>query len=295
MKNKKDLTDRKQLITFFKKGSLPNETHFEKLIHSTFNKADDKLDIDDEDGLLIYPAEKHELRNLISFFEDKDDQFPVWVMRISKGDSGGISINNVHRDDNESKSKIPDLFIEKGRGNIGVGTNSPTQKLDVNGIIASKGRAGNYCEGELDADGKWHNVFEGEGIKGSGSNAFEVMAYAQGKKEQGRYALMHAIAISTYGNSKCKISKTRAHFGKSWNKIDIRWESRPIRLQEGAKDFDEADAKKGWWNRIVRFFEQKETFIYNLQLRTRSNYGKGKKIQYKVSVLWDDNFRTSTK
>ena len=44
MKNQENITDRKELKTFFKKGNLPDENAFRKLIDSTFNKADDRLD-----------------------------------------------------------------------------------------------------------------------------------------------------------------------------------------------------------------------------------------------------------
>jgi len=104
--------------------------------------------------------------------------------------------------------------------------------------------------------------------------------------------LMHAIAISTFGNSRPKISKTSAYHGKRWNKIAIRWESRPSLT---AKESDEEKKKlidmSKLWKRIKSLWESKDTFKYNLQLKTKSNYGDGKKIHYKVSVLWDAGFK----
>ena len=138
MKNQRNITDRKQLKTFFKKGSLPDESAFEKLIDSTFNKADDKLDIN-EDGLMIYPSDDEE--RLLSFFEDKDDSSAKWVMYISKKTDGGIYFSQLSasdQNDNKAKNSAPQsaLFLRKD-GTVGIGTNNPTQKLDVKGIIKS--------------------------------------------------------------------------------------------------------------------------------------------------------------
>ncbi len=287
MKNQKNITDRKQLKSFFSKGSLPNASAFEKLIDSTFNKADDKLDIN-EDGLMIYPSDNGK-EKLFSFFEDKDDAEAKWAMFISKKDDGGIYIRKIRESDfdiatDEENEPSPAFFIQKDTENVGFGTNQPNAKLDVKGVIASKGRSGNFREGELAADGEWHNVFSTEGL--NGCNAFEIMAYAEGDPGDGKYSLMHAIAISTFGNSKPKISRTTAHHGKWWNKIAIRWESKPSRIAEN-------DEKKSMLAKllgnITSRWEAKDTFRYNLQLKTKSNYGKKRKIVYKVSVLWNPN------
>jgi len=290
MKNQRNITDRKQLKTFFKKGSLPDESAFEKLIDSTFNKADDKLDIN-EDGLMIYPSDDEE--RLLSFFEDKDESAAKWVMYISKKKDGGIyfsQLSDSEQIDNKTKNSAnpPTLFLRKD-GNIGIGTKEPKQKLDVKGLIKSGGRVGNYLEGELPADGEWHNVFGPEAL--SGCNAYEIMAYAEGIKGDGKYSLMHAIAVSTFGNSKPKITKTCAHHGVWWNKIDIRWESKPSRIApptkvEKRKIFDIAK----WWKQFKSIWEPKATLLYNLQLKTKSDYGKKQMINYKVSVLWDKSF-----
>ncbi|HKJ40507.1 MAG TPA: hypothetical protein VKA27_00385 [Sunxiuqinia sp.] len=292
MKNQKNITDRKQLKAFFKKGSLPEESAFEKLIDSTFNKADDRLDINEE-GLMIYPSDNGK-EKLLSFFEDKDDAEAMWAMFISKKENGGIYFSKIGQSDFDNyepkdEDQAPVLFLQKSGGRIGVGTDSPNNKLDVRGIVASEGRAGNYAEGVLDADGEWHNVFQSENLYGC--NAYEIMAYVEGDKGEGRYALMHAIAISTFGNSKPKITKTIAYHGKWWNKISIRWESRPSRIKEkpAGKKKKMIDLVK-LWKSISGLWESKDPFNYNLQLKTKSNYGEGKKIYFKVSLLWDSSF-----
>ena len=287
MKNQKNITDRKQLKTLFKKGSLPDESAFEKLIDSTFNKADDKLDIN-EDGLMIYPSDNGK-EKLLSFFEDKDDPEAQWAMFISKKEDGGLYIRRIKESgfgnvlEQDNKTPPPAFFIQKETENIGIGTNTPAEKLDVKGLIASEGRMGSYLEGELAADGKWHNVFDVKGL--SECNAFEITAFVQGDPGEAKYALMHAIAVSTYGNSKPKISKTIAHYGKWWNKIAIQWESRPSKIEESG------DKKKlPWWKKTAQIWEPKDPLKYNLQLKTKSNYGGDKKIYFKVSVLWNSGF-----
>lgn len=288
MKNQKNITDRKQLKSFFKKGSLPDESAFEKLIDSTFNKADDKLDIN-EDGLMIYPSDNGK-EKLFSFFEDKDDTEAQWAMFISKKENGGLYIQKIDESDfndllqKDDKTPPPAFYIQKGTENIGLGTHSPLQKLDVKGLVSTEGRMGNFHEGELAADGNWHNVFDAKGL--NGCFALEITAFAQGNQGDGKYALMHAIAVSTYGNSKPRISKTAAHYGKWWNKIAIRWESRPSKIEEESGD----KKKLPVWKKLARIWEPKDPAKYNLQLKTKSNYGEDKKISFKVSVLWDTRF-----
>ncbi len=281
MRNQKNITDRKQLKSFFKKGNLPSESAFEKLIDSTFNIAEDKLDIN-EDGIMIYPSDNGK-EKLLSFFEDKDDSEATWTLFVSKKKDGGIYIQKT---DKHEDTEEPAVFIQKNEGNVGLGTSLPGQKLDVKGFVASEGRVGNYRQGELDADGTWQNVFTDKPL--TGSNAFEIMAYAEGEQGDGKYALMHATAISTYGNSKPKITKTSACYGKKWNKIDIRWVSKPSQITEQPEEDEKKffDLAK-WWK---TFREPKDPFKYNLQLKTKSNYGDGKKIRYKVTVLWNDSF-----
>ena len=68
-----------------------------------------------------------------------------------------------------------------------------------------KGKDKVIIKGTIPADGIWHNVFENAL---SGIHAYEIIALAKGKPKEGRYCLLHAIAISTFGKSNPKISKT---------------------------------------------------------------------------------------
>jgi len=303
MRNSKNITDRKKLKEFFRKGNLPRESDFEKLIDSTFNIADDKLDIN-EDGLMIYPSENGK-QKLLSFFDDRKKDDPQWIMLISKkdddtdDDSGGISFNQIiqsRKSDSTSEEIIKPaaLFIQNGEGKIGIGTGEPKQQLEVIGTIASKGRMGIFHEGTVDTDGDWHNIFDSkEGLEGS--HAYEIMAYTIGKNGD-KSSLMHAVAVSSQGNSRSKITKTSAYSGKWWNKIDIRWESRLSRIEEESAD----DKKTGFsFSKLMKSLfgwqEKKDKKKYNLQLRTKSNYRNGEKLYFRVTELWNSDFIPTNK
>lgn len=284
-KDHRKIASRKDLIKLFEKGSLPTAEHFENLIYSNFNKADDNLDISEEHGLMLYPAKEGKLLN---FFEDSDDEKSKYLLSISHE---GIFFQEVDTGDEKEEVK-PEFFIQGGTGNIGMGDNNPKQKLDVNGLVASQGRMGNYIEGELKADGLWYNVFEKDK---AGVYAFEVMAYARGIIHKGRYSLLHAIAACTHG--KYKISKTCSYYGARYNRIAIRWVSKPSKIAQGIHD-DTDEPKKSLPLRVYEWFRilltEKEGLTYNLQLRTMSNYGdevnNDISLFYKLSVLWKPDF-----
>jgi len=277
---------RKELIKLFQKGSLPSDEDFKKLINSNFNKADDNLDVSPELGLQIYPVNTGQLLN---FFEDPDDNDPKFEVLIT---SKGLFLQkaNSFSNENDGEEKEPEFYIEKESGYIGIGKNEPKEKLDIKGIIASEGRIGNFKEGQLDADGKWHNIFE-ENL--TDVHAFEVMASARGQKTQGRYSILHSIVTSAFGRTKRRgVTSTRSQYNKR-DRIEIRVVSKPLLIKRGRGEED--DGKKLfkkiflWW-KIIREPEGNE---YNLQLRTRRHYGgmdypnsSVGKINYKVSLLW---------
>ncbi|SIN80123.1 hypothetical protein [Algoriphagus halophilus] len=240
------INNREQLKKYFRGGALPLENHFVILIDSMFNKVDDGINKTEEDGLMIFPVGNEE--KLLSFYDSLKDKKSSWIISNGKGETKGLILR-------EGDSDLPTIYFQK-EGNIGIGTMFPTQKLDVNGLIASKGRVGSFKSDRVPADGKWHQILSGL----TGCQGFEIMAYA-GKKQQGKYALLHATALSTYGKSKPKITKTCAYYGYWWNKISLKWVG--------------------------------DTFDYGLQIRTLSNYGGDCEIYYQISKIWDDDFLTN--
>ena len=237
------INDREQLKKYFRSGMLPTEIHFAILIDSMFNKVDDGINKNDEEGLMIFPTGDEEI--LLSFYDSLKDKKASWVLVNGQGETKGVMLR-------EKGKAYPTIFFQKG-GNVGIGTDRPTQKLEVAGLIASQGRVGVYKKGQIPADGDWHDVLTNL----TGCQGFEIVAHA-GRKQKGKYSLMHATALSTFGNSKPKITKTCAHFGFWWNKINCRWAG--------------------------------DTFNYRLQIRTGSNYGGDSKITFQIGKLWDDDF-----
>lgn len=249
LSDKVSIKNREQLKAFFKNGKLPNENHFAILIDSVFIKREDGLSINEEDSLMIFPTGDEQ--KLLSFYDDIKAKKSKWLIVNGKGERKGLILR-------ENEKEEPTIYFEVG-GHIGIGTDEPKRKLEVKGLIGSSGRVGTYKEGKVKADGDWHNILE----KLDGCHAYEIMAYAGGKEGQGKYALMHATAISTFGKSKSKISKTSAHFGFWWNKLNLRWVG--------------------------------ETHSFGLQIKTNRNYGEGIEIYYRISRLWDSSFMDDIK
>lgn len=235
------IQNRKSLKGFFKKGELPSEKHFDDLIDSMINKVDDGLSKTMEDGLMLSPIGASQ--KLMSFYKSIEEKNPAWTVEINGGD-GTLDINNHVGDSVISISQ---------EGKIGVNESSPTYELDVNGVIGSKGRLGTQYTGKVLADGNWHSIL----TELNGCHSLEVVA-GIGKKKTGRYALLHAFALSTYGKSKSKIDVRQAYYGVKSNRIELRWRG--------------------------------TTYNYELQMRTKRSYEGEYYVRYFISDLWFDQY-----
>jgi hypothetical protein len=273
--DKTKFKNRLELKGLFRDGSIPDEKQFEMLIDSMVNRLEDGFSKDTENGMQISPIGTD--KRFISFYEGIEKLNPLFF--IEKGDDAKPGLNFG------SKTKENILFFDQDNGNVGVGKVEPLRTMDVNGFVSADGRVGNNITKDLPdpnpvvqpikkdnakpdakpgdiskqwwvkADGQWHAI----ATKLDNCQAFEVVARA-GKKGKGKFAIMHAIAVSVYG-PKGKIRRTNANYGFFWNKIKLRWTG--------------------------------TVHNYNLEIKTSNNYGKDETgrdayIYYSITRLWDD-------
>lgn len=185
---------------------MPTENNFEDLIDSMLNMRDEGFEKSDREGFKVaqYPEGK-----LISFFEDITVRSPIWSFKIDlKGESRKLFLLN------EKEEEILTLTPE---GHVGIKQNQPAFELDVEGIVASRGRIGQKGTETIHANGYWQDITRPL----RGCNAFEIMAGA-GKSKSGKYALLHAFALKTF-NGKGRIVYHQAHYGSRCNRLRLRW------------------------------------------------------------------------
>ncbi len=235
------LQNRDTLKNFFKKGNLPAESNFYDLIDSMINKVDDGMSKNLEEGLMLSPIGTSE--KLMSFYKSIEDKSPAWSFNINRGDAN-LNINN----------HLGDSIVTLNRnGLVGINNINPQHELDVKGTVGMTGRIGTGYTGKILADGNWHPIL----TELNGCHALEIVA-GVGKKKTGKYALIVANAISTFGKSKNKVKILQAHYGVRCNMIRLRWTG--------------------------------DTYNYNLEMRTRCSYGGEYYVRYYISKLWFDQF-----
>lgn len=248
LKNNKTRS-RVDLKKYFRNGEIPSEEHFCTLIDSMINKQDDGFSKDDDNGMEI--ASTVNSGRFMALFKNIDDLDPFFVLEKDEKEDAALKLSPVQ--ENRQSSADENCFFFHGTGSIGLGKRSEQEyRLDVKGFAGMEGRAGTWKQGYVPADGKWHTIVQDL----DNCQAYEVMART-GKKTSGRFAIMHAVALSAFGKSSSNIRRTGAHYGFFWNRIRLRWRS-------------------------------SGTHNYRLELKTGSNYGRDTQIYYHISRLWDD-------
>ncbi|WP_163833855.1 hypothetical protein [Spartinivicinus ruber] len=273
---------RDKLKILFSRGRLPSELDFADLIDSTINPADDGFDITQVTGIKIRPTERHKLLSI--YARHTDTKTALWQMEM-ENDGSHLHFKNLldfvslerkkiinnkaestHQTEDISSESSSLLSFSANEKKIGINRKKPDHTLDINGTLACSGRVGNYCQGRVVANGRWHDVITNL----TGCKMFEVVAGVGGKKGQGRYALLKATAMSTYHGTRwlsklfgynTGIFHQHCHFYSRWDRIRLRW-------------------IKAGLNR------------YTLQMRTIRNYCDREVniyINYNITQLWFDD------
>jgi len=243
------LINRQTLKNYFQKGGFATEKHFIDLIDSSLNMIDDGISINQKQGFKLNPIGFS--TRLMSFFKKATQNEPDFTVNINQDNVEGLSINNREGD--------PLLKFDQNK-QIGVHTNEPRFDFDVRGVLGIDSKSGNHIVGEVDGDGSWQTIISNL----DGINGFEVVASIRGKMGSGRYAIAHAIALSTFGgkSSRNRIKNTNAYYGSFMNRLSFRWVG--------------------------------EMHNYELQVRTRRHYGVSEldgqpyKIKFNVSRFFSE-------
>jgi len=243
------LINRQTLKNYFQKGGFATEKHFIDLIDSSLNMIDDGISINQKQGFKLNPIGFS--TRLMSFFKKATQNEPDFTVNINQDNVEGLSINNREGD--------PLLKFDQNK-QIGVHTNEPRFDFDVRGVLGIDSKSGNHIVGEVDGDGSWQTIISNL----DGINGFEVVASIRGKMGSGRYAMAHAIALSTFGgkSSRNRIKNTHAYYGSFMNRLSFRWVG--------------------------------EMHNYELQVRTRRHYGVSEldgqpyKIKFNVSRFFSE-------
>ncbi|MDR7088938.1 MULTISPECIES: hypothetical protein [Cellvibrio] len=246
--------DRNALKNKFKKGRMPSEQDFSNLIDSMVNILEEGFDKTSRDGLKI--SQLMGSGRLLSFYKNIAVESPQWFLELS------TSENKLHFGTPQSP-RVLSLYSQgsgsDGQNNlrvaVGINKENPQTTLDVEGTIASSGRMGKVGDMAAPADGEWHDITSAL----TGCEAFEVVAGVGGQDADGKYALVHAIALNTF-NGKSSINTQDAHFGNKCNRLELRWQPVPEQGQ----------------------------FHFKLQIRAQCSYGKNIWINYHITRLWFD-------
>ena len=136
----------------------------------------------------------------------------------------------------------------------------PQNHLAVDDIIGRNSGTGSDRQGTIKANGEWQPILTG--LKSC--HIFEVIAMAYGKKGEGKYATLHAIASNAYTGKNGRIHCTGNYYGwKWWRRIGLRWVGTP--------------------------------FNYSLEMKTFSDYGNSGEIEYSITKLTKDMVYTADK
>ncbi len=242
--------NRETLKNYFKKGNRPSEQEFMDLVDSSLNILDDGFSKEPETGIEISPL--FEKETLISFFREAVDSAPQWEIAIEKT-SGSLLIKKI-----ENEKKTP-LLTLRTDGSVALGEKE--KEILLQGTLQMPVRQGSLLQGEVPADGRWHDLeeldLEGNRITKAwmGCQALEIVASVS-IEGSGKHAILVANATVCFGRHS-KIRKMVSYYGSYGNKICLRWKKLKTEKHAG-----------------------------KLQMKTILKYGNDAKIQYHIGSLF---------
>ncbi|MBL8348249.1 MAG: hypothetical protein JNN03_22655 [Rubrivivax sp.] len=274
--------NRATLRKYFASGSRPTAAEFAELIESMLNMQDEGFAKTPDDGLKVTSAVNEPA--LLTFFRAEQGDHGLWSVRygglgeprpgdrvaVGGGDrrqrnplavlplpppesEGGV------KPDPAGLSKIPPLIALHQDGRVSVGKHAADHMLDVQGMVAARGRVGTYPVPDaaaVKADGEWKDVTGPL----HGCVAFEVTA-SVGVTGSGHHATLHAMALNAHNptftgllgwlaqhrpfgwierrlNGRKRIRSQHAWFGERCDRLELQWaglsaqgDARPFRLQ----------------------------------------------------------------
>jgi hypothetical protein len=292
--------NRQTLKGYFSVGARPTARNFEDLIDSTLIMNDEGFIKTLKDGLRIISLGSSQA---LMSFEGPTSIRPAWSLGFGGKDNGKEhNVLALRRGPQDAASGPPALSFwdlpatprdgadapTTWRGAdplpyVGVGTDAPTSKLDVRGVIRSEGRAGTLVD--VPADGQPHIISGPTDLRGC--VALEVVA-GVGIPDTGRFAIVHALAMNAYhpsrwdnwfGNrvwpllaGKTPIRHTHAYYSRRADRLQLSWTRGPL----ASKDQEHGKGAR-----------------YTLCIRSRSPYlvNDGKQfanVRTLVTKLWFD-------
>ncbi|MCO6492331.1 MAG: hypothetical protein J5I98_28190 [Phaeodactylibacter sp.] len=191
------LTGRVGLKSFFQAGDIPEERHFEALINSGINQADDGIRKNAAAALQVQAPtdDTVTLKDLIQLFDKLPApgsiRNPRWRISLDNA-QGGLLISQ----DSSSKS----FFIRESDGFVGIGTDTPVERLQVDGVVKATAFSG-LIQPESGQANEQGIFFKGDAVS---SNA-RIQYYAQGSGTSLKISVADANAGHIFLNPSANV------------------------------------------------------------------------------------------
>ncbi|NJN17064.1 MAG: tail fiber domain-containing protein [Oscillochloris sp.] len=183
------------LKDYFKKGAIPKESDFADLIDSVIIQDEDSIFKPANNALSVVGIGAEE--ELLSFYRPAEEPERSWQLKQRSGGKNGLSIHDA---------TAGRLFIESGSGNVGLGTNSPTARLEVSGgggatvdlIVNGRMRSNNNDGGLWVSDNRF-----------VGGHGTDQIGFWNG----------NAWRLTVLNNGDVGIGSTAVHNPQGWNRV----------------------------------------------------------------------------